>query len=93
MRGLLAGAAIVFLFAMTMNAMSQDCPPGATSCKVVTITPDEGKVLDIIFDTAVWANRAQLTDAVTSWRQKINQSANGEVKKTDANGNVSTPKK
>lgn len=64
-------------------AFAVDCPPGAKSCRVVVITPEEAETLtgqNGIFPIAVWANRAGMTDLTEAWKKKISESPAGEVK-------------
>lgn len=91
---LLVGAALTLLFALVMNAATRaegmgeiPCPVPATSCKVVVMTDQEIKTLEgpgLIFDSAVWANRANLSDAINAWKQKIANAPNGVVAKPAA---------
>ena len=87
---LLVAAALTALFCLAMNAASYAddgvhsrdavCPAGAASCKVVIITPQEMQSLEgpgMIFDSAAWANRANLQGVVDAWKQKIANSPNG----------------
>ena len=82
---LLVAAALTALFCLAMNAASYasdtpTCPAGAASCKVVIITPQEMQSLEgpgMIFDSAAWANRANLQGVVDAWKQKIANSPNG----------------
>lgn len=64
-------------------AFATECPPGAKSCRVVVITPEEAETLtgpNGIFPIAVWANRAGMTDLTEAWKKKIADSPAGEVK-------------
>jgi len=79
-------------FMLVMNGVSRadnvaiECPAGAPSCKLVIMTPDEINTLagaGLIFDSAEWANRANLSAAIAAWRQKINSAPNGNVKKDE----------
>lgn len=80
------------LFFLTMNALAYaegmgeiPCPVPATSCKVVVMTSDEIQTLvgpGLILDSAQWANRANLSDAIAAWKQKIANSPNGVVAKS-----------
>jgi len=73
-------------FLAPVAAKAEQCPEGVMSCKVVTISPEELKTLtDIIFPSAIWANRAQSTDLAKAWENKIANSPAGEPhKKADA---------
>ena len=66
------------LFLLAMNAASRaedvSCPPGVPSCKVITISPDEERVLvgpAAIFDSAEFANRMNLAGPIQYWRNKL----------------------
>lgn len=88
-RGLGIAIGLTGLFFLAMNALAyaEDCPPPATSCKIVVMTDQEIQSLTgpgLIFDSATWANRANLSDAITAWRQKIANSPNGVAAKTAA---------
>lgn len=81
---LIAAAALTAIFMLAMNAAAyaQDCPAGAPSCKVVLISPQELQSLEgpgMIFDSAAWANRANLQGVVDAWKQKIANSPDGKV--------------
>ena len=83
---LFVAATLTFLFAMVMNALAEDCPPGAPSCKVVIMTPQEEQTLiapNGIFDNAEWANRSGLAGIVAAWKQKLATSPAGTVKKPE----------
>ena len=89
---LLVAAAMTAAFMLVMNGVSRadniaiECPPGAPSCKVVVMTADEINTLTgagLIFDSAEWANRANLSAAIVAWRNKINTAPNGNVKKDE----------
>lgn len=76
------------LFFLTMNvlAYAEDCPPGATSCKVVVMTDQEIQSLTgpgLVFDSAEWANRANLSQAINAWKQKIANAPAGTVKQPE----------
>jgi O-glycosyl hydrolase len=79
----LVAAALTFTFMLVMNALAEDCPAGAKSCKVVTMTDQEIQSLEgpgAVFDSAAWANRANLQAVVDAWKQKIAASPAGVVK-------------
>lgn len=73
--------------ALTTEAYAQtpplgQCPEGASSCIVVTMTPDEVKSLTMpggVFDQAEWANRSGMSGAVAAWRQKLSTSPIGTM--------------
>ena len=97
---LLVSAALTALFVLAMNAASRaedvpiECPKGAPSCKIVIMTPQEIQTLEgagLIFDSAVWANRANLSQAIDQWKAKIAGSANGHVT-VDVNANPAAKK-
>lgn len=86
---LFVAAALTAAFMPVMNGVSRadnipvECPAGAASCKVVVMTADEINTLTgagLIFDSAEWANRANLSAAIAAWRQKITSAPNGNVK-------------
>ena len=86
---LLGSALVVAAMALSLNAARADyvCPPPATSCKVVIVTPQELQSLEgpgMIFDSAVFANRMQLTGLVEAWKQKIEASPAGVVKPAES---------
>lgn len=78
-------AAVAVLGVTIAWAQSPDpaqCPPGAKSCKVITLTPDEEQSLlgpNMIFEHAEWANRAGLAGIVAAWRGKIANAPAGKV--------------
>ena len=85
-KGLGVAIGLTGLFFLAMNAMAyaQNCPPGVPSCKIVSMSPDEVQSLTgpgLIFDSAEWANRANLSAAVAAWKQKIASSPAGTVAK------------
>ena len=89
---LLVAAALTAAFMLVMNGVSRadnvpiECPAGAVSCRVVIMTPDEINTLTgtgLIFDSAEWANRANLSAAIAAWRNKINTAPNGNGKKDE----------
>ena len=89
---LLVAAIGAFVIVMVMSALAraEDCPPGAASCKVVVITPQELQTLEgpnAIFDAAEFANKMGLSGLISQWKQKIAASPDGKVVKPDANGN------
>lgn len=103
-RGLGIAVGLTGLFFLAMNALAYaegmgeiPCPVPATSCKIVVMTDQEMQTLTgpgLIFDSATWANRANLSDAIAAWKQKIANSPNGVVAKpVDPNGNSQEPAK
>lgn len=89
---LLVAAALTAAFMLVMNGVSRadnvpiECPAGAPSCKLVVMTPDEINTLTgagLIFDSALWANRANLSAALDAWRNKLANAPNGNVKKDE----------
>lgn len=80
--GVAIGLTGLFFLAMNALARAEDCPAGAPSCKVVIMTPQEIQSLEgagLIFDSAEWANRANLAAAISAWKQKIASSPDGKV--------------
>ena len=101
-RGLGVAIGLTGLFFLAMNAASRaegmgeiPCPSNAASCKIVVMTDQEIKTLEgpgLIFDSATWANRANLSDAINAWKQKIANAPVGVVAKpADANANKQPP--
>ena len=89
---LLVAAIGAFVIVMVMSALAraEDCPPGAVSCKVVVITPQELQTLEgpnAIFDAAEFANKMGLSNLIAQWKAKIAASPDGKVVKPDTNGN------
>ena len=75
--------ALALVLAMFAVAYANDCPVGAKSCKIVTITDIEEKTLTDpgqIFDQATWANRSGMIGLADAWRKKISESPSGIVK-------------
>lgn len=67
-------------------AHAVECPAGAPSCKVLTLTPDEERVLtgpNGILDTAAQARQLDLANLVSYFRQKLSTAPAGEVKKAE----------
>lgn len=65
---------------------SYPCPDGATSCIVVTMTPEEVKSLTMpggVYDQAEWANRSGMQLLIQQWKQKLATAPAGEVKKKE----------
>ena len=63
-----------------------ECPDGAPSCVVVTMTPEEVRSLvgpGLIFDQAEWANRSGMNGLVQQWKQKLTAAPQGTVKKVE----------
>ena len=87
---LLVAAALTALFCLAMNAAAyaEDCPAGASTCKVLVLTTQEEQTLtNSIFPAALWANRT-FTDLIEAWKQKLAAAPAGTVKPTpDANAN------
>lgn len=76
---------VLAMLAAVVAAYADDypCPPGAKSCKVLTLTPDEEQTLigpEMIFDHAVWANRVKFEGMVQAWREKLRQAPAGGAK-------------
>ena len=79
---IIAIAAIILFFAAAA-AFSADCPPGAKSCKVITITPEEEEALigpGRILDTALQGRFIDLNGAVKYFRDKLASAPAGDVK-------------
>ena len=93
-KGLGVAIGLTGLFFLAMNALVYaegmgeiPCPSGTTSCKIVVMSEQEIQSLigpGLVFDSAVWANRANLSDAINAWKQKIANSPNGVVAKPAA---------
>lgn len=93
-RGLGVAIGLTGLFFLAMNVLARaegmgeiPCPAPATSCKIVVMTDQEIKSLTdpgLIFDSAEWANRANLSAAIGAWKQKISNAPNGVVAKPAA---------
>ena len=69
---------LTFAFIMFLNGVSRaaevGCPPGVTSCKIISVTNDEERALTgpgAIFDLAEFANRMNLTGPVQYWKNKL----------------------
>ena len=85
---LLVAAALTMTFMLVMNALAQapkpgECPPAATACKIITLTPDEENTLsgaEMLFDHALWANRVKFDSMLQAWREKLKQAPAGIVK-------------
>lgn len=76
-------ALLLFVF-LTMIAYAADCPPGAPSCKVITLTPDEERALtgaNMILDTAQQGRALDMTSVANYFRRKIETAPAGGVKK------------
>jgi len=90
-KGLGVAIGLTVLFFLAMNALAYadglgeiPCPVPSTSCKIVVMTDQEIQSLTgpgLIFDSAVWANRANLSDAINAWKQKIANAPSGVVAK------------
>ena len=90
-------ATLTALFMMAMNAASRAedvaCPPGVPSCKVISVTADEERVLvgpAGIFDSAEFANRMNLSGPIQYWRNKL--AAAPEVKAKPVEPKPAVPK-
>lgn len=74
---------ILFLFGGRRAFAQADpamCPPGAKSCKILTITPEEEQTLagtDMIWDQALWA-RQQFGPLLKAWRDKFQAAPPGK---------------
>lgn len=83
--------ALSFLLLSTA-AHATDCPAGAPSCKVITLTPEEENVLTGqrgIFDTAAQGRALDLANLVAYFRNKIATAPAGDVPKpTDEKAKV-----
>lgn len=92
---LLGGATVVLALMLALHAASaEDCPPGGGACKVVVITQSELQSLTgpgMVFDSAAWANRANLQGVVDAWKQKIATSPDGVVKPGSTTPAPTTP--
>lgn len=74
---------LAFLLWSFQPADATECPQGAPSCKVITITPDEEQALTApngILATAERARFLDLSQAVVYFRQKLQSAPAGEVK-------------
>ena len=94
---LAVAAALTALFMLAMNAASRAedvvCPPGVPSCKVISVSPDEERVLvgpAGIFDSAEVANRMNLSGPSQYWRNKL--AAAPEVKAKSVEPKTAVPK-
>ena len=94
---LAVAAALTALFMLAMNAASRAedvaCPPGVPSCKVISVTADEERVLvgpAGIFDSAEFANRMNLSGPIQYWRNKL--AATPEVKAKPVEPKPAVPK-
>ena len=83
---LLIGVAVaIVLIGLTVLARSDTptCPPN-TTCKVITVTPQEEQTLlgpNAILDMAVWAMRP-LRDWADLWREKLRTAPAGKPHET-----------
>ena len=71
------------------SAFATDCPAGAKSCKVLTITPEEEEALTgsgRILDTALQGRFIDLNGAVKYFRDKITNAPAGVVKEEKPSG-------
>lgn len=85
--------AFFFLVSSTL-ANATDCPEGAKSCKVITLTPDEEQVLTaprMILDTAATARQLDLANLVAYFRSKIDKAEAGTVKQPPADAPKDVP--
>ena len=90
-------AALTCLFVFVMSAVSRAedvaCPPGVPSCKVISVSPDEERVLvgpAGIFDSAEFANRMNLSGPIQYWRNKL--AAAPEIKAKPVEPKPAVPK-
>ncbi len=77
-------ALLLASLAFVTPASAADCPPGAPSCKVITLTPDEERVLtgpNQVLDTAQQGRPLDLAQIVMYFRSKIATAPAGEVSK------------
>ena len=76
-------SSLLAFFLLASPALATDCPEGAKSCKVITLTLDEEQVLIQprgILDTAAAARQLDLANIVAYFRQKIDKAPLGDVK-------------
>lgn len=74
---------IAIAIVMANAAMAADCPAGAKSCKVITLTPEEEEALvgtGRILDTALQGRFIDLNGAVKYFQDKIAKAPAGIVK-------------
>lgn len=79
----LANAVVVGLALFAIKAHAEDCPAGAKSCKILTLTPDEEALLvrqGGIFQTAAQARSLDLGSQVQYFVTKIEAAPAGVVK-------------
>lgn len=84
----------LILLLLINPALAESCPPGAPSCKVVVLTPDEEKVLlgeRGIFDTAAQARQLDLANLVIYFRNKIQSAPAGTVPAPVLSGDTTPP--
>lgn len=81
--GLALVALILLAFGRSAKSQPADlgtCPPGAKSCKILTITPEEEQTLagpDMVWDQALWA-RQQFGPLLKAWRDKFQNAPQGK---------------
>lgn len=76
--------AVLLTLASCAPSYAADCPPGAPSCKVITLTPDEERVLtgpNQVLDTAQQGRPLDLAQIVMYFRSKIATAPAGEIVK------------
>lgn len=85
---------LTLIIAALDKAFSEDCPPGAKACKVLTLTPEEETSLigiNMMLDSAVFANRIQMEGVAKYWRDKVQNAHQGVVKEPETKPEI--PKK
>jgi len=73
---------VFLLFTLDKCANAESCPPGAASCKVITLTPDEQTALlgqNGILQTAEQGRFIDLSTATRYFRAKIEAAPAGTV--------------
>lgn len=84
---------IAALLLSVSPALSHECDKGVTSCKVITLSPNEEQILiqpNGILDTAAKARYIDMFELTNYFRDKLNKAPAGEPSKGDAA--VPTPK-
>lgn len=74
-------SSLLFLFFIN-PAFAADCPAGAPSCKVLTLTPDEEAILIQprgILDTAATGRQLDLGHVAAYFRSRIEKAPSGNV--------------
>lgn len=77
-----AALAVGLSILLVRCAHATDCPEGAKSCKVITLTPDEEAALvnpRMVFDTAATGRAIDLANVVAYFRSKIATAPAGTV--------------